>query len=253
MKFPEIFPPNDLIKQVEGIESGLRQRQRLGLFGVAAAVAQIFVLIANHEWFLNLLQRNWTELFTAHWRALSILAGVIVCLVLATWARFWIQESQEPFRYTCSIADFAPILPEKADGPKEDRLSVQLSHDLTERLNERIKRLYLLDEKELKAEPAAKDDKQAGQPDVKRKSHVHVRGYYVIRKKPDGAWFIEVMPRVRIGPAGSPERLAHPVKFKLLRDDSDEQATLKDGTPASAAVVEDMPPKLTARQYEQIL
>lgn len=50
MKLPSIIPPADLLKQIEGIESGLLQRKRLGKIGVAAAALQIVVLVANNEW-----------------------------------------------------------------------------------------------------------------------------------------------------------------------------------------------------------
>ena len=140
-----------------------------------------------------------------------------------------------------------------------NRLSFQLSHDLAERLNERIKRLSLLDEGEIKTKPG-KDDAEA-QPRAeaaKHKSHVHIRGYYVIRQKPDGQWFVEVMPRVRIGPPGSPETLAHPVKFKLPKDEAEskEKARTSKDESAPASMVkstQEAPPTMTARQYEQIL
>jgi hypothetical protein len=268
VKFPEIFPPSDLLKQVEGIESGLRQRQRLGIIGVLATLVQAILLVRNHEWFDKLVNTNWREwpaFFTGHWLPFLILAGVISSLLLAGWAKFWIKESQEPFRYTYSIADFKPVLGDKAEGPKEDRLSFQLSHDLAGRLNDRIKRLSLLDEQpEIKAEQAK--DEGHTQPKLeptKRKSHIHIRGYYVIRQKPDDQWFVEVMPRVRIGPKGSTETLAHPVKFRLPKNEEDpklgakeKQATAKDkeGVPAATTLnTGPAPPTMTARQYEQIL
>jgi hypothetical protein len=260
MRFPDILPPSDLLKQVEGIESGLRQRQRLGFIGLFATLLQAVVLVANHEWFQTLLQRDWTSLFKAHWPSLLVLGGVIFTLLLSTWARFWIEESKEPFRYTYSIADFKPVLGPKAEGPQEDRLSVQMSHDLSERLNERIKRLALLDEGDSKNEPSKTDADTTPKPEiVKHKSHIHIRGYYVIRQKPDRQWFVEVMPRVRIGPLGSPEKLAHPVKFKLPTADGNgrEPSVAKENENLAETVApktpEEMPPLMTPRQYEQIL
>ncbi|HKA23033.1 MAG TPA: hypothetical protein VKN18_32490 [Blastocatellia bacterium] len=192
MKFPEIIPPADLLKQVDGIESGLRQRQRLGIIGLLATLVQGIILVANNEWFQKLLARDWTDLFKTHWPSLLMLAGIVFFVFLAGWARFWLDESQAPFRYTYSIADFKPVLGEKADGPREDRISVQLSHDLAERLNERIKRLSLLDE-ETKPAQAKSSDEDSG-TGSRRKSHIHIRGFYLIRTKPDGSWFVEVMP-----------------------------------------------------------
>jgi hypothetical protein len=258
MNFPNILPPNDLLKQVEGIESGLRQRQRLGVVGLLATVTQVFVLIANNQWFTSLLRGDWTGLLQKHWPYLIVLAGGVFTLVLTTWARFWIQESQEPFRYTYSIADFTPVPAHKTEGPHEDRLSFQMSHDLAERLNERIKRLALLDE-DIKANHDADKQKDLPPGKGKRKSHIHIRGYYMIRQKPDCQWFVEVMPRVRIGEAGSAETLAHPVKFKLPKTDANDpehQISREEETApgdATHKTPSEAPPRMTPRQYEQIL
>lgn len=245
MKLPDLLPPNDLLKKVEGVESGLHQRQRLGAVGVVMAVLQIVVLIVNNEWFEGLTTTNWMQLIKQRWGLLLVLIGVVASIVLATWSKFWIEESQAPFRYTYSIADFKPVVGEKAEGPQEERLSVQMSHDLAQRLNERIKRLSLLEE-----ELSKDDGKSEYEPGTKRKSHIHIRGYYVIRQKADGQWFIEVMPRVRIGPTGSAETLAHVVRFKLPEESalSAKERASKDGPQIAPP-----PPQLTARQYEQIL
>ena len=237
MKLPDILPANDLLKNVEGVESGLQQRQRLGVVGLALAVLQIVVLIANNEWFQGLATTDWRELFKARWELLLVLIGVVASLVLAAWSRFWLRESQAPFRYTYSIADFKPV----GEDSKEERLSVQLSHDLAQRLNDRIKRLSLLDEEEEK--------KQAPNPDAKRRSHIHIKGFYLIRRNPEGLWFIELMPRVRIGPPGSPDTLAHVVRFRLP-DDSVTKGGEQDNEAKAAKV---SPPQMTGRHYEQIL
>jgi type III secretory pathway component EscV len=208
MKLPNILPPADLLKQIEGIESGLLQRKRLGKIGVAAAAVQIVVLVANNEWWQKLVASDWRPLDTQSWIFLSILAGAALSFLLIGWSKFWLKESEEPFRYTYSIAEFAPV-----EGTQKDVRMSLLSHDLSERLSERIRRLSLLSEDDFKKDP--KD----GGGEARPRSHIHIRGYYVLRENPKQQWFIEVMPRVRIGPPGSPETLAHAVKFKLKLGD----------------------------------
>jgi len=145
MKFPDLLPPGDLLKQVEGIESGLRQRKRLSALALLAAAVQAVVLIANNGWFQALLNQQWRGLITAHWPSLLILSGVVLTLFVSAWSRFWLEESQEPFRYTYSIVGFKPLSDQET---QDDRLSFQLSVDLSERLNDRIRRLSLLDDVE---------------------------------------------------------------------------------------------------------
>lgn len=228
MKLPSIIPPADLLKQIEGIESGLLQRKRLGKIGVAAAALQIVVLVANNEWWQKLIAFDWRPLDTQGWIFLSILTGSAVFFLLIGWSNFWLKESEEPFRYTYSIAEFAPV-----EATQKDARMSLLSHDLSERLSERIGRLSLLSEEDLKKDP--KD----GGGEARPRSHIHIRGYYVVRERSKQQCFIEVMPRVRIGPPGSPETLAHAVKFKLKSDD-----TKKDGEVFSSVKVED---------YEKVL
>jgi len=246
MKFPDLLPPGDLLKQVEGIESGLRQRKRLSALALLAAAVQAVVLIANNGWFQALLNQQWRGLITAHWPSLLILSGVVLTLFVSAWSRFWLEESQEPFRYTYSIVGFKPLSDQET---QDDRLSFQLSVDLSERLNDRIRRLSLLDDVE--PEKKGADAKESDNGEVgRRKSHIQIRGHYVIRKKADDQWFVEVMPRVRIGPRGSPETLAHAVKFKLP---APGPVTPQNNNGPQPATLEETPPRIDARLYEQIL
>jgi len=240
MKLSDLLPPGDLLKKVEGIESGLQQRYRLGIIGLITALIQLVFLIANNEWVQTSLTRSYTPMFKHRWPLLLILTGAVFSLLIAGWARFWLEESQSPFRYTYSIADFKPVIGEK-EGGKDDKLTIQLPHDLTHRLTERIKRLSLLDDGNVQASAEA----QAKLPEAKRKSHIHIKGNYLIRQNPQRQWFVEVMPQVRIGPPGSPETLAHKVRFKL----SDDTVAPPNATADANAAT----PSLSPRQYEQIL
>ena len=149
--------------------------------------------------------------------------ALVLFLVVASWARFWLEASKAPFRYTCSVAEFQRM--GGADGPAESHWS-WLSHDLAERLNQRIGRLLFVDEALAKPDPRGVE------------SHVHLGGSYGVRKDRQDRWVVEVTPRVRIGPPGNAETLAHTVVFPLA------------GTPGGAA------PKLAdipARTYDRIL
>ena len=54
MNFPNIIPPSDLLQQVDGVESGLRQQRRLGILGrtglILSVAAQVTVLILNSQY-----------------------------------------------------------------------------------------------------------------------------------------------------------------------------------------------------------
>ena len=80
-----------------------------------------------------------------------------------------------------------------------------LHHDLMERLNDRIRRFSLLDEKTSAPTLA----------NARANSHIHISGHYAVRKAENGKAVLQVMPRIRIGPVGKPATLAHPVKFPI--------------------------------------
>ena len=201
---PNIMPPADLLEQIEGIEHGLRQRRRLGTIGWIASIffmaVQVAVPVFNSEWFAALRSYEWEKIIE-QWPLLLPLIFGIFFVFLSIWTKFWLTESQAPFHYTYSIDDFKPV----PKTPTEDKLS-WLRHDLLERLSERIGRLSLLEDEQVRTNGIIEN----------RESHIHISGYYVIRKKPrDERWIIEVTPWIRIGPSGRPETMAHSVKFPL--------------------------------------
>src|SRR5437868_6295055 len=122
MKLPRIIPPSDLLTQIEGIESGLRQRQRLGTVGWISSILfsalQIGVLIANSEWLEALANAQWSQLVRL-WPLYVPLFFLTLSVLLFLTTRYWLQESQASFRYTYSIADFIPV----AKSPVENNLS----------------------------------------------------------------------------------------------------------------------------------
>jgi hypothetical protein len=162
----------------------------------------------------------------------QLVAGTVlgVSLLLINWSRIWIKESREPFKYTYSVTDFEPGL-ESGGGasPGGDRID-WLGRDLTERLGARVPRLSLLDE----------EDVVTQQPGQEPEAHVHVSGWYGVRQDEDGDWWIEVVPKVRVGGRGAAAELGNTVRFKL------------EGTGAAARGVS-RPPPLDARQYNLLV
>lgn len=179
-----------------GIESGLRRGRRLkrvSWFGiVVGALIEAATIIAPGNPGPDKLKSN----------ALVIvgLALFIVGVVLAGLMRAWIRESREPFRYACLLGEFDPVSPDDAD--RLPRFAERLRHDIAGLLSERIGRLSFLD-----------DESQ-----VDLSTHldvIRVRGGYLLREQPGEPCKVEVTSRVRIGPVGSGDSLAHPVKVAL--------------------------------------
>src|SRR6185503_19756275 len=178
------------------------------------------------------------------------------------WTNFLLKESEEPFRYTFWITPFARVM--KTPDSRftlegEDRFQL-LDHDLMERLNRRIGRLSLLDV-----------DKLDGTHKGALRSHIHISGHYAIREETDGAWVVQVMPRLGIGPASRPATLAYPVNYMLCEEQSNSsghaEATAKKDDPPAPAVTPPVTPAspdadrkengrssyLSAAQYNQIV
>ena len=140
------------------------------------------------------------EWIQRHSMLVSSLALLALIFVLFIAFRVWLRESQEPFRYTCSVAEFE-VVPPVPNSSFE--IGSYLRYDLTERMNQRIARLSFLADDAIRAE--ARDGR----------SHIHVSGQLLVRPNARGEWMVEATPRIRMGSETSPERLGHPVKFKL--------------------------------------
>ncbi|MDX1686460.1 MAG: FHIPEP family type III secretion protein [Candidatus Promineifilaceae bacterium] len=232
------WPPADLLEQVEGVQQGLRRRRRLGMagwIGLLLSTAQILIIIVSSEWWQGVRSIQWEALWT-QWPFLAGAGLFILSLLLISWSRFWLQESRQPFRYTLSVDGFPAV----ENSATEEKKMAWLQPDLERRLNERIKRLSLLDE------AIVRQESEEGGASHKHDSHIHVSGRYVIRRNPKGRWNIEVMPRVRIGPYGQAETLAHPERFYLDYETERPAGDKEKGTA-------DSPPPLTVRQYERIV
>ncbi len=201
---------------VQGVEGQLLKRQRLGVGGLLTALLGLVLgvasLVADGKAIAALGDLGKTFREVAGGRAdggtLALLASVLLMAagslfyVLLRWTRFLQSESQEPFRYTVSIAPFVRSA-EKApsfEWKDEGRLAL-LQGDLRERLNLRIGRFSLLD---------APPDTVAG-----ALPHIHVAGDYALREDRPEHWLLQVMPTVRLGAATAPVAMAYTVQFEL--------------------------------------
>lgn len=212
ISFPNIFPPTDLLQQYEGIKSGLKKRRKLGAIGwigfLLASTAQLLVAVANSDYFIKLVKADWSgigQFILEWWVYLTPVVLAAFFLLLLTWSRYWLNESREPFRYTCTVSPFMPVATEASEMPPGSVWD-WLSHDLTEHLSQRIGRLFFI--------PPDSSEK----PDSD--SHIQVGGVYGLRLDASGQWIVDVMPRVRIGAEGNPETQSHPVAYPLASPDS---------------------------------
>jgi len=248
---PSLFPPSNLLQQVEGIEQGLRRQRRLGALGwvgVVVAVVQAMAVVIESKFWDTLTSQQWHKLLYGagtkpglldKWPFLVALGIFLLSVFTISWRRFWLKESEAPFRYTFGVEDFAAVT------SKEPYL-VWLRHHLSTKLNERIRRLSLLEGDG--STTGSSDDEKSGEqkrgaPPVRYESHINISGHYGRRVDTKGRWIIEVVPRVRIGPKGSAETLAHTVTFRLnpAFEEQDSSRRLTEPHP------------LDTEQYEKLL
>ena len=137
---------------------------------------------------------------------LILVAGLLAYFLILV-RSLLVKYSEEPFRYTFWVEPFKHVQDseeEKFRIEPEDRFHFLLHHDLMEKLNERIRRLSLLNEEKL-------DD------DARKNlfSHINISGHFTVRKVTENERVIHVMPRIRIGPSSNPETMAAPVKYQI--------------------------------------
>jgi hypothetical protein len=227
MRWKRWLPPSDLLADVKGIEKGLTQGRKLrkaSNIGLVLVAAQ-FIAVATDSPLWKWVNES-LDLTTTTQQAITGVSLGATILVLLFWVRTgtWLAESKQPFRYTCSIVNFDPVRAPAAGQESEEKpLRDDLKYDLAEKLNERIGRLSFLDEELVAVDPDSED-----------RSHIHVRGHYLVRKTPSDKWMVEITPRVRIGGKSSPETLAHPIKFALdIGSEPPHERRIVTGIPGS--------------------
>ncbi len=222
MKLSDFIPSADLLEKLEGLEDGLKRRRRLGRLGKFGAVFAFLTWLSNVAPLLPNWLQNWLSSLPGAWKGLVIigLVATLGLVFLAVLYSLWLRESRRPIRYTCSIGHFSPV---SSEDQKPVSLVVEkmnwLRHDLAQSLNQRVGRLmfFLSPDGRPPAQPAEKEAESG--PKRHTDQHIHIEGvYYAQNKKASqdaaDAWELVVMPRVRIGRADSPDKLAEPVLFR---------------------------------------
>lgn len=248
MRLQDLISITDQLKQVQGVEKQLLQRRRKGVIGGWVALAAVIfnVLAICLSALLKILNKeaisvnDFIEFIKTPYVLIGMSVGILAVVIyfFYRWTGFLLKESEAPFRYTFQIMPFAQV--EKTPDNRftlagGDRFHL-LHHDLMERLNDRIKRLSLLD-----AESLNDNSKNS------RTAHIYIDGHYVTRENKDGQWIIHVMPRVRIGPPSNPTTLANPVEYELTLESGEvTQATEQENYKAKRA-------EFKAEQYDQII
>ncbi len=247
---------------VEGKLSQQRFRKRIGLiFAATGAVLQFIMAsfkgldslknfptyLANFIDFVSLfLHGNWSSALRQYEIVVDLSGIFILFIGLSIYLFFSIRSSlkeysEEPFKYTFWVEPFKHV--EDTGNTKikiepQDRFHHLLHHDLMERLNDRIRRLYLLNPEKL--DDTAKKNLS---------SHIHIEGHYTVREikgeKDEKKYVVHVMPCVRIGSPLNPSTLSEPVYFMIEEDEIEKET--KDGVSKNTGI------KLTSNKYNQIV
>lgn len=132
--------------------------------------------------------------------------------LMINWARIWVRESREPFPYTFSVGEFelAPDPEDEAAAKATERLA-WIQRDLISHLSTRVQRLSY-----------SPQGPAEGQPTTPTDSHLHISGWYGVRRidadQPgeEPQWQLEVSPQVRLGATGAPAKLGRTVVYELV-------------------------------------
>jgi tetratricopeptide (TPR) repeat protein len=223
------LPSADLLQQFQGVERGLRTNRRVNH---VAWVALLIAVFGAASVFTGVLpfEGDGAKLVLV---LLAVLAAGAVLLLART--KYWVKESKSPLRYTCSVADFLPLGHVAQTDFAE--LAVWMGYDLSQRLNERLRRLAFL---EKIPEPTGDDDGT---------SHIHISGQYLIRSKARQSWELQITPRVRVGGAGAADTLGHPVKFTIPRP----EARAATGDPPPEPPAAHVEPPIDEGDYDKLI
>lgn len=208
-----------------------------GIVAAATASLQVARLVAEDGYFEKLRR---VELDPASGAVLgaAFLAALLYFLLRRTGVL--LRESRQPFRYT--QVDKTPR--DRFEAASWDRWAL-LHHDLTERLDQRIRRFSILSDLRIEKSGRLEAPRVS---DRRRSSHIHIMGRYVFRDDDDGKRLVHVMPEVRIGPPGTPATLAQPVRYLL-----DPREEMQNGARSPAGAQGRKHYELSVEDYRQVL
>jgi len=244
MKLPSLIPDSNLLEQIEGVEAGLRKVQKIGRVGqygfLITAILQIVFGFINSEVIGAPAPDSGIARVITAVRIISLLA-LPLFILLFTWSKFWLKQSREPFRYTCSIEEITAL----PHSPKL-RQSAWLANDLEGLLSQRVDRIRFV-----KQDPKSSSDSIGD-------SHIEIGGTYVVRPRDDEdkTLVLEIMPNVGIG-RGNARKLSYPVSYppdptplNKLTPDAGGEIDLK--YPEYKALLERVYSSVATEIYQQI-
>ena len=183
-KLLSYIPSSDLLNQLLSIEPGLRQRRRLGRFGLYGGLAFWLLQLAavGPSLFPSEVQEGGIPGAGMLWIPATALIGIYV------WSTYWLKVSRQAFRYTCSVGGFRAARAADTADPCcliEPKMG-WLAYDLAQRLNRRVPRLFF-SEIGVTEYPA----ELKGAPSINER-HIHIDGSYVVRPRADEDWIDEI-------------------------------------------------------------
>ncbi len=213
------MPPSDILEKVENVEKGLQQRKRIGSLGfyvgLVVSAIQVVVYTLDSDWWCAIKSFDFKTLTPELWISISLLLVTVLSFLSWGWFKFWIKESKKPFRYTCSIGEFSPVSDSADISPLYKKFMEWVPKDIARLLNERIQRLYFVDEN-YESENSEVEKKLEGLPN---RSHIHIGGEYIIRPREVRDqmenYEIIVMPKIKLGGLKQPSRLALTIYYNL--------------------------------------
>jgi hypothetical protein len=216
VKIQNIIPPSNLLEGIQSVESGLRQLQRLGRLGqIGFLVSVILQIVVEADLLPKVVPGS--AIATAI-RGLRIASAILLPLfiVLFAWSKFWLKESRQPFRYSCSVE---PI--KRMEFSLEVKQLRWLAQDLCKLLSQRIERLEFVNAIPSKSGSGTESESKGaeGGDRARLRSQIRVGGTYVVRPQVrpqtevEASLALEIMPDISIGVDTSPKTLAYPVCY----------------------------------------
>lgn len=224
----KLLPPTDLLDRISGVEEGLKNNlriKRLGNFGLVTASLQL-VLGAASDLEIELFgsRVTWSPKLLVALGAFML----VLSLLLVARSRLWRRESTTPFRYTCSLVEFAAL--GKVAQQHFSELPVWLRYDLAQMLNTRIGRLSFVDEPPRGSSSGEPINAQGARghapaPSAVASEHIRISGDFIVRSTTDESWVIDVTPKVEVGAGDAAATLAHAVTYIHNEDDKGGDST----------------------------
>ncbi len=246
----DVLSSIEQLKLIKGIEGNLLKRRRRGLIltsvtiliGIAKVISEItsqneavqvyFSRVTDYTWnafqffllyadYLFAGGINPAANYSIAYDVLGIYLIILGILIyyLNRYTSLLFKETEDPFQYTFWIDRFVRTedREENKDITCNDDIHNMLNQDLMDMINKRIGRFSLLDEKYLSANNSGSDEITVSTPP----SHIHIDGHYSVRERYyEGEFqkFVQVIPRVRIGPPGNPSILTNPVEIQINKN-----------------------------------